>query len=925
MKKDDLASMLRFTKDFSFDKIFIFVFCTVLVFLQPLYSLSEQFSLSVISKVVIKVDGRINGEGIEEMISVREGETFSLKRVTDSIRNIFKTGLFSDIQVLKDGEKNIQLTFLLTRKLFTRKINFPEEPGISKKKLRESLYSLKKGSPFSEEKLVKACEELKEALKKEGYFHGEIATSTKKDFESSSVDVNFKISPGRRYIIKKIEFAGEILLSKARLKKEIESREGGVYIPVVLEEDISRIKEIYNLMGYQRAEIKIRDEQFNEEDMDVALSLTINPYEKIKILVRGARVPLGLLRPIWEERIFEEWGLAEGEAKIIAFLRSKGYLFCHARSSIKKVDNEIQVIYRVTPGDKYKIEDVSFEGLKYFSSSQLRAELEIRKKVPFFSWIDGQRLFELPKEIEVLYKTHGFSQTRVDLNFSRREKKVKAVFYIEEGPQETIDRISVAGASRFKPQQLLEQMSSFEGGPFFQPNVRKDIEELGIFYLNQGIRTTEITANVEKKGDGLVSLKFNIKEGNPVKIEKIVITGHEATKRGTILKELRIKEGDFAFYEAIVETKRRLERLGIFSEIRIEEVPISPGKENLVIRLREGKRNYVSLGVGLETKSEPHTFVVWNNVIRPRGTAEFIRGNILGTASQLSLVGQVSLQERRGVISWEQPYLFGLPWQSSWNAWVEREERKSYSYDRRGISLTAIKAYSKSLIFLSTLRWARTNLYNLEIEESEVDRQNQPFSASSLSGSFIWDGRDDPFNPEKGSFFSIVAEWAYPVFNAESDYLKNFVKYQQFLPIFSGFALSSTTRLGLGTGEMPVHERFFGGGSNSFRGERFDELGPKDPFSGKPVGGKALLLLNFELRFPLFVVLKDLYGAVFYDKGNIFPEIKNINLASLQDALGIGVRYRTPLGPVRFDLGWNLDAPEGERKVLAFITIGNVF
>jgi outer membrane protein insertion porin family len=124
---------------------------------------------------------------------------------------------------------------------------------------------------------------------------------------------------------------------------------------------------------------------------------------------------------------------------------------------------------------------------------------------------------------------------------------------------------------------------------------------------------------------------------------------------------------------------------------------------------------------------------------------------------------------------------------------------------------------------------------------------------------------------------------------------------------------------------MPIHERFFGGGSNSFRGERFDELGPKDPSTLKPVGGKAMLLFNFEFTYPLFSAVEDLYGAVFYDKGNVFPEINDINLASLDDAVGFGIRYRTPLGPIRLELGWNLDAPKEERKPLFFITIGNVF
>lgn len=124
---------------------------------------------------------------------------------------------------------------------------------------------------------------------------------------------------------------------------------------------------------------------------------------------------------------------------------------------------------------------------------------------------------------------------------------------------------------------------------------------------------------------------------------------------------------------------------------------------------------------------------------------------------------------------------------------------------------------------------------------------------------------------------------------------------------------------------MPVHERFFAGGSNSFRGVAFDGLGPKDPQSLKSVGGKALVLINLELVFPLISKVENLFGTVFFDSGNVFERRIQVSLNAFQNAAGFGLRYRTPLGPLRFELGWNLGAPPGERKPLAFITIGNVF
>ena len=924
--------MLKFIRDFSSGdrKKTLFSFFPLFLFLVllPQESVSQsQKSSPLITKVFLKIDGQSNGEDMEELIPIKEGEPFSLKKITSSIRQIYRTGLFSDVQVLKEGEQEIRITFLLTRRLFTRKIIFPGKKVLSGKKLKESLFSLSEGSFFSDEKASKAVEELKEALKKEGYFYPEIKTFTERDPKSSIVDVFFEIQSGKRFFIKKIDFSGEKILPEIQLRKEMQSKEGYVYIPSVFEKDITKLKEIYNSLGYQRAKIDLEEESFNEREGSVYLSLKVAPNEKIKIVVEGAQIPLSHIRPIWEERIFEEWGLAEGEAKIIAYLRKKGYLFSSVTSSIEKVDNEMRVVYKVSPGERFKIKDISFEGLEYFTPSQLKNELGINRRTAFLSWIDGEKLFELPAEIEFLYKTRGFSNTEVTLDFITRRKKVKALIFIEEGVQEKIEKISFEGANLFSQKTLLKQISSFEGGPFYQPTVLKDIEKLKNFYLNQGVRGTGIKARVERVSENIFSVVFSLKEGKKVRVEKIVITGNVISKKNIILRELRIKEGDYAFYERIRESKRRLERLGIFTEVKIEEIPLSLDRENLVVKVREGGRNYAGLGLGLETEAEPQTFALWNNPVRLRGTAEYIRSNILGSAAQVSLVGQFSLKEKRGVFSWEQPYFFGLPMQTYLNAWLERAERESFTFDRQGVSLTTINSVSKDILFLTTLRWARTNFVELLIEETEVDRQLLPFSATSISGSFIWDRRDDPFNPEKGSFLSFVLEWAFPLFKAESDYLKSFIKYQHFIPVSSRFTFSATSRVGLGGGRknIPIHERFFAGGSNSFRGEKFDELGPKDPVSLKPVGGEALFLLNFELTFPLLSAIKDLSGALFYDKGNVFEKGKHFSLAGLQDAVGLGIRYRTPLGPVRLELGWNLDAPRGERKALVFITIGNVF
>jgi outer membrane protein insertion porin family len=698
------------------------------------------------------------------------------------------------------------------------------------------------------------------------------------------------------------------------------TKEGGDFVPSLLEEDLERIRQSYRDLGYQRAEVLMAERRFDDGNDQVFLVVQVLPQEKIEIIVEGADVPLELLEPIWEAQIFEDWGLREGDAKIINHLRKKGYIFATVDSSVQNEENVMRVIHKVSPGERYTIQNVTFNGMEYFTADQLKEELMLTQSFPLFRKTDGARLFELPQEIELLYEEHGFSETNVELVFDKDGDKLKPVLTIQEGTQTKIHSISIQGETFFPEEVLLEKIGGIQGGPFFQPDIQKDIERLRRYYLNQGFRGTEIVAAVEQVQDYLYSVRFEIEEGQKIQIENIVITGYKATKKNTISRELLLQEGDFARYDAIRESKRRLERLGVFTEVYVEEIPISSDRINLLIRVREGARNYASLGIGMETKGQPRNYAVWDYEFRPRGTAELIRYNIFGTAAQASLVGQLSVREKRGVFSWKQPYFFGLPMETYFNAWIEEETRTSFTYEGSGLSLTTVKPLSKTenMDFLVTLRYARRIVTKLDYETdvSDIDRLFFPFSTAAISGSYIWENRDDPFNPSRGFFFSSVLEWAFPYFATESDFLKTYNKFQIYAPLIPDVTFSMTARLGLAKGRIPIHERFFAGGSNSFRGVAFDELGPKDPVSGKPVGGKALLLFNFELTFPIIPAFKNLYGTLFFDKGNVFGRRKQVSFAGLRNAIGFGLKYKTPLGPIRLELGWNLNPDLGEKKII---------
>jgi outer membrane protein insertion porin family len=878
-----------------------------------------------ISRVSFLVDGREAGPEIASLASIAAGQDYTLRLVDDAVRQLYASELFSGIRVELSGAAEVSLTFLLTRKLTVRYIYFRAPAGVSTSALSARLSVLKSGTEFTPERLARAEGEVQDLLRQDGYFDARVTCRESRDAEASVVDLTFEIVPGERYTIDRIILNGNGPIPLPEIRAKMKSRPGQPYIPSLLEEDRTVVVDLYKARGYQQAQVDLTEARFHPETRTVTLELRLDPGRKVEIVVRGAKVPLRLLTPIWQERVFEQWGLEEGEARILSYLRQKGYLFAVASSSVEQRDHVLRVVYDVEPGAHYRIRSLVFEGMTYFTVSQLKSLLGLGEGLFASGIVGGQRVFELPRQVEDLYRSQGFADVRVGLDFYRRGRSVTAIFSVKEGPQQKVRDVSIVGATQYPEDVLLAKIQSRPGGSFYGPRVQRDAETLKAFYLDQGFRGTTVAAAVRPAGDDLHSIVFSIEEGRRVSVSKIIITGLRVTRRSTVLREMAIREGEVARESAVLDSERNLQRLGIFSDVQLDEVPVAPGLINIVLRLQEGQRNYVGLGVGLETQYRAGDSSLWNNNISPRVTAEYIRSNLFGNASQFSLAGQFSLREKRAVVALEERYLLGLAVQNSFNALLERVELPSFTFDRQGLSFNLVKPLFRDVVLMTTLQYARTTLVSLSVAPNAVDREFYPYSKTSIAAILSRDRRDDPFNPVRGSFTSLAVEWAYPLFGSEADFQKIFFKYLKYVPLSPRVNFDALFRLGLGRGLIPIHERFFAGGSNSFRGEHFDELGPRDSLSGQPVGGKLLVLLNLELTVPFLVSMEDLSWVFFYDVGNVFATRSDFSFRDLENAVGFGLRYRTPFGPLRLEIGLNLNAPGAGRKVIPFITIGNMF
>ena len=734
-----------------------------------------------IGKIEMLLDTRPARPGMENLTSLRPGDPFSAYAVSEAVKQIFSTGLFADVQVFRSGEEEVDLTFRLTSRLLIRAVHFHGPKGLSSRRLGEAVVSLRTDAYFSEARLEKGAGEIAAALSHEGYFQPRIRTSVVRDPRGPEVDVTYEISAGARYVISDIRFEGQGQLSTRDLLKLMKTRTGRAYSLARLEQDLQRIQAEYRDRGFPRARVESAPESFFVEEGTVSLLLKIDAGERVDIVISGAKVSPELLLPIWEAPIFEEWGMSEGEARILAELRGKGYIFASVRSSIEKIEDGIRVNHQVSPGKKYRITHVLFEGNSYLSAEELTSRLLLADSMRLFGGIDGKRVFELPDEVEVLYQSQGFADVQVNLHFHETDHHAAASFSIEEGQQRRTNRVEFTGAALVDEATLRHQIVLAPGGPYFSPAVQRDIRVLETYYLDQGIRGTRIEARSVPAGENEFDVTFSIQEGSRTVVRGIFISGNLVTRRATVMKEVRVKEGEPARLERIRATRAGLEKLAVFSEVRIDEVSLGADSENLVIRLHEGERNYIGLGVGVETRDELQTSSIISSNLRPRGTAEYMRSNVFGTAAHLSLVSQFSLAEKRLIVSWEQPtFLFGLRLPTYFSAWIEEEDRASFGYRREGASVSTIKPAPWGMTFLGALRYARTTLYFLNIAASEIDREFSPYSATSLETSLIREKRDDAFNPTRGHFSSLSLQYSFPLFATESDFFKLAFKHQRY-------------------------------------------------------------------------------------------------------------------------------------------------
>jgi outer membrane protein insertion porin family len=855
------------------------------------------------------------------LLSIQSGENYQYRNVRKSIENLSKTGVFADIEVKvqpRDAEL-LDVFFILQNKPVIRALKFSEVPSISSREFRAAMYSLRKNDLFEESKLPKALDELQAFLKAKGYFNAEISPRVSLNRDRSGCTIQFIIATGRIARIRKLRV--EINDDQLARITTGNFKSAGAYVPGEFAKGIDKTKKLLKKNLYYFPEIKVQENFLDPERTTVDITVAIACGYKYHFVFQGMKAKMLLIAEVWERRVNEKWAEEESRVRLLNYLKNEGYHDARVTSAITTSGVDKTIVFTVEKNRRYRLGKVTIHGNQAITAEKIR-EI-IRSDDLVFHRLFWLRYNSLVADMEVLklfYYYQGISPIKINLEQNFRGSRADIDFVVSEGQKYRMDNIEFSGNLAFPSQDLYRQLLSRTGSPYVPRQLNEDIDRLQNFYWDNGY--DEATVSYEVSPGEQKSLLITITERQRKKMGELIIIGASDSQKNLLKKLFPLQKGQPFSRNKVEAFRSEIENSTIFSEIRLDKIVKDQGSIDVLAKVIPDRSRFYGFGFG------------WEERRGPRGTLEYQEKNLFNSISSVTATLQLGINlvnkklivnDSRGILAVDTPYLFHNNITSSFKIWEENEAYPSYRFNRWGLGASFVKKFSDKLYMLGSAKWYRTTLTELSIPVFGVDQLNLPFNTTALSLSFVNENRDDSFNPQNGHFLTAEMKLGLPIFEKDYTFLKLFWNYQKHYPFLREGSFSFSVKNGLGFGDMSITERFFAGGSHSFRGARNDRLGPINLGTNEPEGGNILLLFNLEFTLPsLLIPMENLYYTFFADVGNVFAKSSDFNPKKMERALGFGLKYRTPLGPIRLDFAFNLRRL-AEQNFLIHLGIGNVY
>lgn len=908
---------------------------------------------SVITAIEVRSDEKVDSERLEGLIEVKAGIPLDQAALRRTLSNLHADGAFAEAEaLLRQGDTAGKAELLLVLRSRPRidRITFAGQLGLRERLLRQR-QQLQVGAPLAPEKVAASETGLADLYRRGGYFEAKVSSSLWPT-QPHRVEVRFEVESGPRAKVGVISFGEGIAPFTAEsLRAELRLRSGANFDAERLESERRRLRRFFVEELYLAATVEGPAESYDKARAAVDLAFEIELGPKVDMAVTGIELSKLLKRGLlsfYEETPLDEISLEQSRRRILADLQERGFYEAKATARMVPQESGLRVEIDVHPGASFRLAEIRFDGLREVEAKSLRNLMSIaphQRLLPGSGIVTDVELEDDIANITSYYRLQGFGSAKVGppkIDASEPEAGDKRGWLtievpIEEGRRERVVDIVLDGVSIFDREELLAKLPLRRGGPYHALLLDDTINVVRALYEEEGYAFTQVEPSLEWNGDNtLVDILLTIDEGPQLLLDRLILRGQVATDPLLITRTVGLEPGSIVSRRRLVRAQRDLYRLGIFSRVDVKLAPAGASLEqrDVFVEVREASPWRVSYGVSYHSDDGIG------------GLFGLSRLNLFGDGGRLQIDLRGSANNRRARLVYDRPFLFSAKLPLSFALYLREEQRPAFDVRESGSQTSLTRDFDNGRFsLLYDYRLVNSTQKELGVP---IERENAEVEISSFTPDLLFDHRDDPIDPTRGFSANFRLEWAFPLLKADANFLKLFVQQTGYVNLGRLGVLAASFRAGaiepfaaagvldpelpadLPSAKVPISERFFAGGRTSHRAFGRDALGVLgrsliEESDGTPreVGGNGLVLANFDYRFP---ITDSFAGVAFLDVGNVWADWRDIDAAELRFGAGLGVRYKSPIGPVRLELGWKLNREPFESGApVFFLSLGNPF
>ena len=914
-----------------------------------------------IADVVLSIEGTVTDDpSLAEAIQTRRGQPLTMADVRESITHLYSLGRFEDVRVeAQAAGSGVSLRYELEPVHIVTAIRFEGVLGLTERALRNHVTERFGGNP-PQSKAADVVASLEEFYRVQGYLQAVVkAKPTVLEHAPHRATLVFEIASGPRTKIGRSTITGHPMEPAEAVQRRLRIAPGDLYKSGELSARIADYVTWMRHQGHYEASAHEEKPVFTPDRTGADVTVDVEPGPQVRVKFEGDPLPkekLADLVPIEREGSVDPDILEDSARRIKEALNKEGYWKAEVKTPERREsDGELVLVFHITRGPQYRVAPGGIEvtGNNSVPIEELRPLL---KMSPGESYVESS-LGGIENSIKMLYLKKGFAQVEIASQTNEVGPGLaKPVISVKEGARFVVGQVTIAGNKGLPTDRLMAKVVVKTGTPFYGPEVIQSREAIRDEYLNAGYETVKVTTAPPKTtltspAQGTADVTFTVDEGPQTIVDQVFISGNLRTKSEVITRELRFRTGRPLGLDDLTETRRRLASLGLFRRIQIVAVSHGdPSLSDVVINVEEGPQNTIGYGGGVEvdrirrldqtgTAKDVYEFA-------PRGFFEIGRRNLGGTNRSVDLYSRISLRpsndpngstqfgftEYRVVGTYREPRAFKDYGDLTATAAVEQGVRTGFNFARKGVNAELTNRLSPRIRGSVRYSFGTTRVFDLtpsliNVDQTQIDRAFPQVRLSTFSGALSRDTRIDLVDPQGGSLLSADGTVGARIIGSEVGYMKGF--FQGFVYRNLGrphLVFAGGARLGLARGfprpaeltdqsgqtmtivvrDLPASERFFAGGGTSVRGYAADTVGVPETITpaGFPIGGDATVILNAELRLH---VAGPIGGVLFIDGGNVWRRAADLDLTNLIGSVGTGVRVKTPVGPLRFDVGFPLE------------------